>query len=77
MPFLADHEGNRPIGKVIRQECRGGRIEGEARLVSTKRNGASLYLQELSAGCVRDGISPGIFGLRRGLGGRPRCMPVK
>ena len=58
MAFLADHDGTRPIGKILKVTLRDRRLEAVAELVSTPRS--DPYLAEIDGG-LRWGISPGFI----------------
>ena len=58
LALLADHQGDRQMGTVLRLEAQNGRITGEAQITETTRNAG--YVEELRQG-LRRGLSPGFL----------------
>ena len=58
LPFLADHDLSRPLGRIVKTEIRDSLGYAEAHVPTVARNEA--YIEELRAH-LRDGISPGLY----------------
>ena len=58
LPYLADHDMSRPLGRIVKTEIRDSLGYAEAHVPTVSRS--EPYLEELRAH-LRDGVSPGLY----------------